>query len=117
MNKVSNIEDNLLQFIAYKLWNKTNTNLSKTVLGKDIKLFTITFSSFDLELFIYFSLLKYETRSIDHKTFTEHQLIVKNITVDDMGIYVAKSKSLSLSAQLSIVDDDKAQGVNYLIID
>ena len=61
-----------------------------------------------------FSLLKYETRSIEHKNFTEHHLIVKNITSDDMGIYVAKSKSISLSAQLSIVDDDKAKGVNYL---
>ena len=44
--------------------------------------------------------------------FTEHHLIVKNITNDDMGIYMAKSKSTSLSAQLNIVEDDKAKGVN-----
>ena len=45
------------------------------------------------------------------KHFTEHHLIVKNITPDDMGIYNAKAKSTSVSSQLSIVADDKAQQV------
>ena len=50
------------------------------------------------------------------KHFMEHQLIVKNITNDDMGIYMAKSKSTSLSAQLNIVEEDKAKGVNLYAI-
>ena len=62
------------------------------------------------------SILKYESRTIDMKHFMEHQLIVKNITNDDMGIYMAKSKSTSLSAQLNIVEEDKAKGVNLYAI-
>ena len=61
----------------------------------------------------YFSILKYEMRSIDMKHFTEHHLIVKNITPGDMGIYLAKAKSIAVSSQLSIVADDKAQGVKF----